>query len=188
MDNPNYIKAKTNHGSLESAINFNREFFNHSETVAKEIIEKLISYTISISYQNDIEKKVPEKCWNYMQKILDDFIHLEYICRDRDDFNLNFESKKVHSIEDNYSQKSGKNLLRLESEMFKGLREKDNFALLNEIDTFENIDGGDNNIMDFEMKYRVRDRFDNEIDKNIFFDNQYQGVNEWSILPEPVNI
>jgi len=188
MDNFNYIKAKTNHVNLEGANYFNREFHNHSETVAKEIIEKLISYTISISYQNDIEKKVPEKCWNYMQKILDDFIHLEYICRDRDDFSLNVESKKVPSIEDNFSQNSGKNMHRLESEMFKGLREKDNFALLNEIDTFENIDGGDNNIMDFGMKYRIKDGFENEIDKNIFFDNQYQGVNEWSILPEPVKI
>jgi hypothetical protein len=184
MDNFNYLKTKTNHGSMDSAYFPYKEFYNHSETIAKDIIEKMISYTISISYQNDIERKVPEKCWNYMQKILDDFIHLEYICHDRDDYKLHLESKKFL----NFSHKSIKNTNRLESEIF-GFREKDNFALLNEFDTLENIENGDNNVMDFgEGKSRMRDGFENDIEKNLFFDNEYQGINEWSALSEPVSI
>lgn len=213
MDNFNQLTLKTPHASNEAISLNDREFSNMSETIAKDIIEKLISYTVTISYQNDIERKVPEKCWNYMQKILDDFIHLEYISHERDDINLNLNSnmnivsntsqlnqnfnsffnsnlnldKKLNMTEENITnQNMFRHFNRMEKENMKIFKsDKDNFAVLNEFDTFEN-DNGENNMMDFGGGFKGR----NESDSNrvLFFDNKFEGFNFWSSVKEPVTI
>jgi hypothetical protein len=177
MDNFNYLHSRTANGNQNP-----REFQNHSETVVKDLIEKFISYTVTISYQNEIEKMVPDKCWNYMQKILDNFIHLEFMSHDRDDINLKIEKKFTEDI--NHGKLS-KQFLRSDSAISKNFKERENFGILNEIDTFENIDPVEN-ILEYEnLKTLIgAGFFENE--RNLFFDNKFEGINQWFAVPEPV--
>ena len=183
MDNLNYMRTRTAIAYHDNNPSNHREFHNNSEAIVFDVINKFISYTVTISYQNEIEKMVPDKCWNYMQRILDNFLHLEFICHDRDDVDLKLEKKLT--LEDMNTGKSAKNFLRLDSSISKNFRDKerDNFAF--EIDTFENIDPVEN-VMDYENMKTLMGAGYFENERNLFFDNKFEGINEWSAVPEPV--
>jgi hypothetical protein len=68
----------------------------HSEIIAKEIIEKLISFTITETYKLEIEKKLNSYTFNYLKNTFHHLLEINYITRERDDNDLN----KTQTIED----------------------------------------------------------------------------------------
>ena len=65
------------------------------EIIIKIIIEKLISYTITISEQNEIEKKIKNVCNNYILRQLNPIIHIFSLEYDKDEFFINNENKDL---------------------------------------------------------------------------------------------
>ena len=68
---------------------------NSVETIIKIIIEKLISYTITISEQKKIEKEIKNVCNNYIFKQLNPLIHIFSFEYDKDEFFINNENKDL---------------------------------------------------------------------------------------------
>ena len=56
-----------------------------SEAVAKFIVEKLISLTISTSYNIQIDKKLSDFCFKKLKQTLDTYTELNFLAYDRDD-------------------------------------------------------------------------------------------------------
>jgi hypothetical protein len=179
MDSNSYLKLKTENNlyrvKTADIVQNRRDFSTNSEAIVKDIIEKILSYTITEAFQYEIERKIPGKCWNYMHKLLDDFIHLEFIPHDRDDMNLKndffddiFQEKKIFS----------KNSLEKVAE-----NSEENF------DTLENLinDKSDmnDNIIEFNPPHVVFDELKSE-KLTIYFDAYFDGINQWNTVLEPV--
>ncbi len=79
-------------------------FTNHSEIIAKYIIEKLISYTITNYDRNVIDQKIPNHCFEFFHRIFNDALQAEYIAYDRDDIKLkNFEPPRPVFFDNKYN-------------------------------------------------------------------------------------
>jgi len=102
----------------------------YSELIVNEIIEKIISLTISESYNNEIYKFIPNHCFNDIKSMMNSMIHTSYIMCDRDDNNENLYSND-RSVENS---------------------------------VLSSINPG----------------------VEVFFDNKYQGLNQWVHISEPV--
>ena len=70
-------------------------FDNSVETIIKIIIEKLISYTITISEQKKIEKKIKNVCNNFIFKQLNSIVHIFSLEYDKDELFLLNENKDL---------------------------------------------------------------------------------------------
>ena len=68
---------------------------NSVETIIKIIIEKLISYTITISEQKKIEKKIKNVCNNFIFKQLNSIVHIFSLEYDKDELFLLNENKDL---------------------------------------------------------------------------------------------
>ena len=80
------------------------DFTNHSEIIAKYIIEKLISYTITSYDRNVIDEKIPNHCFEFFHRIFNDALQAEYIAYDRDDISLErFEQKRPVFFDNRYN-------------------------------------------------------------------------------------
>ena len=75
-----------------------------SEAVAKFIIEKLISLTISTSYNNEIDNKLSDFCFKKLKQTLDTYTELNFLAYDRDDVPNFIEKEIIHSKSQNNSQ------------------------------------------------------------------------------------
>jgi hypothetical protein len=161
----------------------------NSETIVSFAIDKIISWTISNSFKDQIDKKIPRKCYEFMIKIINNHLKLEYLSYDRDDknlpqFNLNFDN-------DNYinSNKEMNNLKKAELDKFDKIRKKSFIENSNSeisLSISENLseadEGESNNRKEFlKTNESLMENFTNK-----FFDNFFHGVNEWSICEEPV--
>ncbi len=62
-----------------------KKYENYAECVVHSIVEKLISLSITDSYNNYINAKIPEECWDFSKKIINNYLSLEYLTVDRDD-------------------------------------------------------------------------------------------------------
>ena len=88
-----------------------REFNVNSEAIASFFIEKFISLAITDAKRNEIETKIPSKCFGYVTKIINNFIKMEYLPYDRDDrYILVPNSKKKFIYDNKYSDKIITNL------------------------------------------------------------------------------
>ena len=68
----------------------------YSEEVSKEIIEQLISLAISSHFTNKVEKKFNDFCYNEILQKLTNFIKINYIGHETDDFeNNNYVLSKI---------------------------------------------------------------------------------------------
>ena len=68
----------------------------YSEEVSKEIIEQLISLAISSHFTNKVEKKFNDFCYNEILQKLTNFIKINYIGHENDDFeNNNYVLSKI---------------------------------------------------------------------------------------------
>ena len=75
-----------------------------SEAVAKFIIEKLISLTISTSYNNEIDNKLSDFCFKKLKQTLDTYTELNFLAYDRDDVPNIIEKEIIHSKTQNNSK------------------------------------------------------------------------------------
>ena len=74
-----------------------------SEAVAKFIIEKLISLTISTSYNNEIDNKLSDFCFKKLKQTLDTYTELNFLAYDRDDVPNFIEKEIIYSKSQNNS-------------------------------------------------------------------------------------
>ena len=121
-----------------SALNLNF-FSNHSEEIAKYIIEKIISYSISRVFVKKVEEELPHKCYNFTKKVLNTYIKTQFITFDKDEYN--------HSIApsftlDDTEQKSQSNISEVFSNQLRRVS-TNNFDLSNKF--YNNFYHGDNN-------------------------------------------
>ena len=78
--------------------------FNISNIIVKYIIEKLISFTITKSLRNKINKKIPSFCFEEIKNSLELAMYIDFIYYDKDDLTL----KKKTLLD--YKSKSSKNI------------------------------------------------------------------------------
>ena len=63
-----------------------QNFYNESETIAKYLIEKLISLVISTDFRKEVEKRISNYCISDVTTQLNDIKDLEFLSHDNDDF------------------------------------------------------------------------------------------------------
>ena len=64
-------------------INF---FSNHSEEIARYMIEKVISYAISRIFIKKVEEELPHECFDFTKKVLSTYIKTQFITYDKDEY------------------------------------------------------------------------------------------------------
>ena len=67
-------------------------FLNEAECIANQIIEKLISFVITVSTKNKIEKLIPDFCFTELKQTLQIVANLDFLTHDKDDLN---KKKKI---------------------------------------------------------------------------------------------
>ena len=58
---------------------------NISDIIVNEIIEKIISLTISLSRKKEINSKIPQKCFNFIENMINSYISWNLITYDKDE-------------------------------------------------------------------------------------------------------
>ena len=67
----------------------NLNFF--SEEISKNIIEKIISFTMSTNFKQNVERKSNNFCYQFLKKQFDNIIQIMHIDHENDDFDLSFD-------------------------------------------------------------------------------------------------
>jgi len=87
--------------SEEIAQNKNKNSSNNiSDIVVNEMIEKIISLAISLSTKKEINSKIPQKCFNFIENIINSYISWNLITYDKDEIrskNKNIISSNTES-------------------------------------------------------------------------------------------
>lgn len=79
-------------------------FTPQSEIVAKYVIEKLISLTVTNYDRNVIDQKIPNHCFEFFHRIFNDALQAEYIAYDRDDIGVEkFEQTRPIFFDNKYN-------------------------------------------------------------------------------------
>lgn len=136
------------------------KLINISEIIVNNIINKIISLTISKSLKIKIDKEIPNNCCEYVKKTINNILGSYYIFYDKDEReNINTDNNK-----------KDKNLFKCDIEKIKR----------------ELIYNGENNNTNFlEKSGDEADR----ILKKYFFNNIYQKEeNDWNLLDEPKSV
>ena len=137
---------------------------NISEIVVNNIINKIISYTISRSLGTKTEKEIPYNCYEYVKDTMDNILSSFYILYDKD------EPRNGNIIDiNNQNSKS----------FFKSDIEKIQKIILIKEDNNSNINTN------------FLEKTDDETDvifKNYFFNNIYKGDNNWDLIEEPTSL
>ena len=74
----------------------NYNFF--SEEIANLIIDKIISYVLTIEFRKKIDDKIKNVCFDFLKKDLSTFIQLNYINYDIDDIYNNLKSREEEEL------------------------------------------------------------------------------------------
>jgi len=61
---------------------------SQGEIISNYIIEKLISYTITESYRNEIDKSLGLHCFNFLKDMLNHMIIINNIAYEREDYDI----------------------------------------------------------------------------------------------------
>lgn len=64
------------------------------EIISNYILEKLISYAITDSYKNEIEKNIGLHCFNFLKDMLNHMILINNLAYDREDYKLKIDEEK----------------------------------------------------------------------------------------------
>ena len=89
-------------GSIPEIIS--NKFLNEANTVVNELIEKIISLSISINFNSKIEKNIPSVCFDYLRNTVESYLSLNFISHDKEEMNknnLSLISKNKQDIIDN---------------------------------------------------------------------------------------
>ena len=64
----------------------NKNYSNNiPDIVANDMIEKIISITVSLSSKKKINSKIPQKCYNFVENIINNYISWNFITYDKDE-------------------------------------------------------------------------------------------------------
>ena len=116
------IESNTKHIS-------NNNQMNESEIISCLIIDKIISYVISTSFNNDINKKIPNYSYENFLDILNEIVKLEFLGHDRDDLykkNKTFEKfcktpeKERNNLETSFIVTEKEVKIKNKSQIFNG--------------------------------------------------------------------
>jgi hypothetical protein len=69
-----------------------------SEIIARYMVEKIISYTITDSNKKEIDKHIGNHCFFFLSKMLSQMIQMESITFDREDYKLDLNSIKENEL------------------------------------------------------------------------------------------
>ena len=131
---------------------------NNSEIIVNYIINKIISLTISRSLGIKTDKEIPTNCYDYVKETMSNILSSIYILYDRDE-----------PRNENSNNKNEKSLFESDIENIqKNLNKKGEKNDINNTNIFEKI-GDENSILL----------------KNYFFNNSYNGDNDWDLIEEP---
>ena len=185
-------KKKKNHISDEIVPTKHDKIGNinfYSEEVAKEIIEKLISLTISSNFKNKVEKQFNDFCLDEFLKKINNLIQIYHIDHETDDFNCsdNILSKIKY-------QKTDENKKRYKiNKHEKALNQRNNCA--NEV-LFDIANINKDEAIEMYVRHKKIDDYlnkSNYIENNldlvkrnkIQFDIKIKDNNFWGVIPQP---
>ena len=78
------------------------KFLNEANIIVNDIIEKIISLSITTDFNTKIEKQIPSSCFDFLRNTIDSYLSLNFIVHDKEDMhspNSSFEQKKEDIIE-----------------------------------------------------------------------------------------
>ena len=77
------------------------KFLNEANIIVNDIIEKIISLSITTNIKIKIEKQIPSSCFDFLRNAIDSYLSLNFIFHDKEEINsLNsFEQKKEEIID-----------------------------------------------------------------------------------------
>lgn len=194
----------------------NREFSVNSEEIASFVIEKLISLVITEEQRRRTNDEIPNKCFSYLTDMVKNYLRLEFLPYDRDDY---FNEKTAESLYSNDIQQQGKtrsNWMPISNlktkangynnknqnklkEQNQNINEEEDDDLSNDSShstikrenskQFQSMPSIDSVKLDNSFNKQIENQNDNHVNnqqRNIFFDNFIFGVNDWTINDEPV--
>jgi hypothetical protein len=125
MDHPIQTNKKGfNPNTDKHLIATNREYFNHSEAIAKFMIEKLISLTITEVNKRQIEQKIPDHSFEFMMNIINNYIKLEFMAYEKEDTNLPKNDVKLSIHNSRLEEKDTSNLSNNANNIYGTKRER----------------------------------------------------------------
>jgi len=189
----------------------NREFSVNSEEIASFILEKLISLAITEEQRRRTHDQILNKCFSYLTNMFKNYLKLEFLPHDIDDYLTEKNSESLYSneiqqhnkLKNNWMPKSnlnnkanGHNLNRINEQN----KDEDE---LNDSDSsqstikkqnskqFQSVPSIDSVKLENSFNTQIENNNENllllsENPRNIFFDNYIFGVNDWTITEEPV--
>ena len=137
---------------------------NISEIIVNYIINKLISLTISQSLKIKTEKGIPNNCFEYVKKNMNNILSSMYILYDKD------ESRLVNEADYN---KNNKSFFKSDIENIK-----------NQSNNIEEVNNNINDIIFSDKDFNDTNMFY----KNYFYNSTYKGDNNWDLLDEPASV
>jgi hypothetical protein len=162
----------------------NMGFYPISEYISLYIIDKLISLSLTEVARREANKNIPKKCFIYITNFIKNFLKIEFLPHDRDDLYIkNHENLLLM-----------KNFIGQEDEIRDIKTENTNE---NEEKDLDSSGSPSDSIIDKESSKTIAsndsklDDFINNEEKikgEIYMDNYIRGLNDWSIMNEPVGI
>ena len=55
------------------------KFLNEADIIVNELIEKIISLTVSTNFNNNIERNIPSSCFDFLRDTIDSYLNLNFI-------------------------------------------------------------------------------------------------------------
>ena len=148
---------------------YEKKFSIESEIIVKYIIDKIISLTITESLKNDVNKLLPEYCYNQLYETLNIIAQLDFITYEKDDYPFQRKNplKKMKSIK-NINTKMTLPLPTEENELcYSEEIRKYKFETEYDINISSEIDL---KIALFENQEKNKDKKEKDINKEIIFE------------------
>lgn len=210
-------KAKTQKNIFtEQEKESNRDFSVNSEQIASFIIEKLISLAITEEQRRKTNDQIPNKCFSYLTNMVKNYLKLEFLPYDRDDYFKENTSDSLYSHDIQQQEKTRSNWMPISNLKNKPIGDNNKIKNklneqnqnINEVEDddssqdsshstikkenskqFQSMPSIDSVKLDHSFHNQIENQKDNyyiQKQRNIFFDNYVYGVNDWSINEEPV--
>jgi hypothetical protein len=161
----------------------NMGFFPISEYISLYIIDKLISLSLTEVLRKETNRNIPKKCFTFITNFIKNFLKIEYLPHDRDDLYIKIQEDLLM-----------KNFICQEDEIRDIKTENTNE---NKEKDLNSSGSPSDSIIDKESSKSITsndsklDDFINNQEKikgEIYMDNYIRGINDWSIMSEPVGI
>ena len=109
-NNKNNSNNNNNNNNNEQPLLYKNIFLVESEIISKNIIEKIISLSITESLKNKVNKLIPDYCYDQMHETLAIITQLDFISYDKDDFPLK-NKKQMKKMKSFINLKNNFNLI-----------------------------------------------------------------------------